>query len=796
MRTRVSVFLIFRQADLSSLTTRSQQLGILNEIERYRSRAMRQVGYFKQWVKVQPGKQENKPSGFRQNKSKIRSIQQCLGNDLGNEQLNIQEYFISRSIHKVPATHMKQSAKIEEILKANKQFTPSKAINKSAEKSTTAISSPLKSSILNEPKYKASSLEYSEKKNRKKILINRVKQKDPNYIQLYIGIPSKKKSIQSTKHTKSKIFYPNKDQEIIFMQNPKQNQTTSQTYSDMAVNQCLPPEQSIIEKEHFDSFLKITKRTRACQSIPLNSTDPQMSSKRSVQRFQPNYYLNKYHGEEKVARKKDSKFAAAYFSHKFKYVIAPGNNSKLIREVMKQRSWWIEIPNYNSLYNFKWQPFSKGIKFEDLDIHTLKRVVNHLEGHPQLSQKRKMFENIRRYCQIIKANCFDFVPLTYCIDVDTSSTNCINGALSEFSAIFNIFEKNKKNIQELPLDEQGEIKNEFLDRDLTLPPPSKDQPNLLPTKIFNLPSKGGGSGYIIPTMPLSHFSGSNFWILKAINLNRGRCIHVFNSLQELKKILKQYSLGDSKREQPFEAIYSQPQSTEPSSKPSSVKNKVKKVEMKSFVIQKYIERPFLIHDRKFDIRLWVLVSHTGKCHFFKEGYLRTSATKFSMDDSNPDDPHVHLTNNAIQKSLKGYGQFEDGNQLSFKQFQEYLDSIEDCNVDFKRDCLPQIKNIIRHTLLAARKQLNNNKGRLGFEFFGFDFMLDADFNAWLIEVNTNPCIEESSEMLKHYLRRMIDDMMKLELDPLFPKPTKPKKATPKSRRGKITHKRLSKLKET
>lgn len=37
-------------------------------------------------------------------------------------------------------------------------------------------------------------------------------------------------------------------------------------------------------------------------------------------------------------------------------------------------------------------------------------------------------------------------------------------------------------------------------------------------------------------------------------------------------------------------------------------------------------------------------------------------------------------------------------------------------------------------------------------------------------MNTNPCIEESSELLKGLLRRMLEDMAKLVLDPIFPKP--------------------------
>jgi hypothetical protein len=41
---------------------------------------------------------------------------------------------------------------------------------------------------------------------------------------------------------------------------------------------------------------------------------------------------------------------------------------------------------------------------------------------------------------------------------------------------------------------------------------------------------------------------------------------------------------------------------------------------------------------------------------------------------------------------------------------------------------------------------------------------------WLIEVNTNPCIEESSGVLKMLLPRMIDDALKLSIDVLFPNP--------------------------
>jgi hypothetical protein len=80
-----------------------------------------------------------------------------------------------------------------------------------------------------------------------------------------------------------------------------------------------------------------------------------------------------------------------------------------------------------------------------------------------------------------------------------------------------------------------------------------------------------------------------------------------------------------------------------------------------------------LFNRKFDIRVWVLVDQEHELHVFKEGYLRTSSSEFKVDLQNVDDQYVHLTNNAVQKYSEHYGQFEDGNQLSYARFQQILD---------------------------------------------------------------------------------------------------------------------------
>lgn len=69
---------------------------------------------------------------------------------------------------------------------------------------------------------------------------------------------------------------------------------------------------------------------------------------------------------------------------------------------------------------------------------------------------------------------------------------------------------------------------------------------------------------------------------------------------------------------------------------------------KTFIVQKYIDNPFLIHRRKFDFRVFALVTCINKSlkgYFYEDGYIRTSSKEFDLD--NLDDKFVHLTNDAI-----------------------------------------------------------------------------------------------------------------------------------------------------
>lgn len=118
----------------------------------------------------------------------------------------------------------------------------------------------------------------------------------------------------------------------------------------------------------------------------------------------------------------------------YKFIVCYGNNSGLVRKALERRSWWIEIQPVHSMFNFKWQPFSNGIKFARLGhmeqpkpgelgstgqvnaysgITALKQqhsvqavsndkqgcqMVNHFEEHKLLTEKFNLLNVMQKFC--------------------------------------------------------------------------------------------------------------------------------------------------------------------------------------------------------------------------------------------------------------------------------------------------------------------------------------------------------------------------------------------------------------
>lgn len=49
-------------------------------------------------------------------------------------------------------------------------------------------------------------------------------------------------------------------------------------------------------------------------------------------------------------------------------------------------------------------------------------------------------------------------------------------------------------------------------------------------------------------------------------------------------------------------------------------------------------------------------------------------------------------------------------------------------------------------------------------------MVDSSFKPWLIEINTNPCLELSCPLLRRIIPSMVENAFRLGLDPVFPPP--------------------------
>ena len=49
-------------------------------------------------------------------------------------------------------------------------------------------------------------------------------------------------------------------------------------------------------------------------------------------------------------------------------------------------------------------------------------------------------------------------------------------------------------------------------------------------------------------------------------------------------------------------------------------------------------------------------------------------------------------------------------------------------------------------------------------------MIDVGYNVWLIEVNTNPCLELSSKLISRIIPTMLEQSFRLTLDVIFPPP--------------------------
>ncbi|GMH62764.1 hypothetical protein TrRE_jg1675 [Triparma retinervis] len=178
---------------------------------------------------------------------------------------------------------------------------------------------------------------------------------------------------------------------------------------------------------------------------------------------------------------------------------------------------------------------------------------------------------------------------------------------------------------------------------------------------------------------------------------------------------------------------------------------------KPCIVQEYLKDPYLINGKKFDLRIYVLVTSFDplRAYVFQEGLCRFSTHNYSMKKLNS--RFAHLTNYSVNKKSKHFvaptsdnNSDMEGSKWSLTALWRYLMQAEGKGT-VKR-CQNEVKRLITKTLIAAEGEIAPLVHRhlkspgCCYELFGFDVFLDKALRPWLIEVNISPSLMGSSPL--------------------------------------------------
>lgn len=229
---------------------------------------------------------------------------------------------------------------------------------------------------------------------------------------------------------------------------------------------------------------------------------------------------------------------------------------------------------------------------------------------------------------------------------------------------------------------------------------------------------------------------SNVWIMKPTDKARGIGIFIINKLHQIKKWAR-----DSKSTWSY----------------ANCKD--------SYVVSKYIDNPLLIGEKKFDLRLYVLVTSWRPLIAYKhvQGFCRFCAVKYTSDVNDLDNSYMHLTNVSIQKNGEDYNE-NNGGKWTLKNLILYLQATKGKSVTQK--LIDEMDSIFIHSLKSVQHLMTNDKHC--FECYGYDIIIDDNLRPWLVEVNASPSLSAttaSDKIMKHCL---INDIINVVVPEEFP----------------------------
>ncbi|XP_055122277.1 probable tubulin polyglutamylase TTLL9 isoform X3 [Symphalangus syndactylus] len=203
------------------------------------------------------------------------------------------------------------------------------------------------------------------------------------------------------------------------------------------------------------------------------------------------------------------------------------------------------------------------------------------------------------------------------------------------------------------------------------------------------------------------------WIMKPVARSQGKGIFLFRRLKDIMDWRKDTRSSDNQKDD---------------------------IPVENYVAQRYIENPYLIGGRKFDLRVYVLVMSyiPLRAWLYRDGFARFSNTRFTLNSI--DDQYVHLTNVAVQKTSPDYHP-KKGCKWMLQRFRQYLASKH--RPEAVETLFRDIDNIFVKSLQSVQKVIISDKHC--FELYGYDILIDQDLKPWLLEVNASPSLTASSQ---------------------------------------------------
>ncbi|CAM6016416.1 unnamed protein product [Sphagnum balticum] len=213
------------------------------------------------------------------------------------------------------------------------------------------------------------------------------------------------------------------------------------------------------------------------------------------------------------------------------------------------------------------------------------------------------------------------------------------------------------------------------------------------------------------------------WIMKPVGKARGRGIFLFTRLNQISEWKKDH-----------------------------------RWKVENYIVQRYIDNPYLIGGKKFDLRIYVLVLAYAplKAYVYRSGFARFTIAHFSIKKEELVNNLVHLTNFSIQKHAPAY-KSKTGTKWSLHSLKMHMISKhgeQDVNTLFHN-----IHMLILRSLLAMQNVMIQDKHC--FELYGYDILVDDSLKPWLLEVNASPSLGADTPTDHELKYGMLDDVITL-----------------------------------